>query len=239
MKRGFIILTALLFTMTAAMVGCGKAASTPSTPPTTPALTTQEIISSAGQKMDDLTSFHFILDQTGGGTPIAMGIEMNNAVGDIVKPDKLKTTITGTAMGMSLRVDVITLGDKTYMTNPLSGQWELLPNEFKVLSVFDPNSGIAAIMKGVSSPAKVGEEDSGGILCYHLSGTIDSGNLGAITGSSVQGVPVSTDVWIGKDDFLPRQIKLVGKITEGEKDGIVRTLSLSNFDQPVNIEKPV
>jgi len=43
---------------------------------------------------------------------------------------------------------------------------------------------------------------------------------------------------VGKDDSLVRSIKLTGKITENEVSGIVRTLSLSNIDESINIALP-
>jgi hypothetical protein len=240
MKSCYVLIAMVTCLSLLLSAGCGKAASSTaaSTPSPTPLSATQ-ILSDSGQKIEAVTSFHFVLDHVGGGTPIAMGIEMTKAVGDLVKPDKLKTVINGTAMNLAIQVQVITVGGNTYMTNPLSGKWELLPNEFQVLSVFDPSKGIAAIMKGMKNTQRLNDEDLQGTACYHLTGDIDSGDLSSITGSSVQGVTVRGEAWIAKGDFLPRQFKLTGKITETEKDGIVRTLSFSNFNQDVKIDKPV
>jgi lipoprotein LprG len=130
------------------------------------------------------------------------------------------------------------VGDVTYMTNPLTGQWELLPTEFRALSVFNPNTGIAAIMRSIADLTKLSDEEVEGVLYYRLRGSIDSGDLRPITGSSVEGVAIHTEVWIGKEDFLVRLIKLEGKITEAEVLGIVRTLKLSNFNEEVSIELP-
>jgi hypothetical protein len=214
------------------ITGCSKAAPSP-----TP-LTAAEIISKSGENMQAVNSFHFLLDQVGGGTPITMGIEMTKAEGDIVRPDKLQATIFGTAMGMSLEVKLVTSGEKTYMTNPLTGAWEVPPDQFKVLSLFDPGTGLAAILKGMAAPTQLGEEQIGGTLCYYLKGSIASDALRPIAGSAAAGVVINVEVWIGKEDFLVRHIKLEGKITEAEKEGIVRTLDLSNFNQEVEIKLP-
>ncbi len=204
----------------------------------TSSLTAENIISKASDQMQAASSFHFVLDQTGGGTPIAMGIEMTKAEGDIVKPDKLKVTITGTVSGMSIAVQMVTVGSSTLMTNPLSGKWEVPPSQFAVLSVFDPDTGIAAIIKGVSALKKLDDAQAGGVTCYHISGNVTSDELKALTGSSVQGTTVSVELWIGQADFMVRSIKLSGKITDTEAPGIVRTLNISNFNQPMTIELP-
>jgi lipoprotein LprG len=188
--------------------------------------------------MQALNSYHFLLDQVGGGTPVGMGVEMNKAEGDIVKPDKLKATITGTFSGMSLQIQIVSVGGVVKMTNPLSGKWETPPVAFNVLGLFDPGTGVAAILKGLTDVSKLEDAEAGGVPCYHLSGSIKSENLNAITGSSVAGISIQAEVWIGKSDLLIRDIKLTGKITESEVPGIVRTLTLSKFDEPVTIELP-
>lgn len=214
------------------VVGCAKSVATP-----TP-LTASQIIDKSSQNMQNINSFHFALDQAGGGTPIAMGIEMKKASGDVVRPDKLKMTIDGTFSGMALEVQMITVGGVIYMTNPLSGAWEIPPAEFDILKVFNPNAFIASVMRDITGLTKLTDEESGGVICYHLSGSISSDDLSAITGSSVQGVAINIEIWIGKDDLLLRTVKLTGKITETEVLGIIRTLSLSNFNEAVSIELP-
>jgi len=223
-----VVLSFIIFVVTVA--GCTKTTPTP--------LSASEIISKSSDKMEAINSFHFVLDQVGGGTPIAMGLEMTNAVGDVVRPDRLKATISGKLSGMFLEVQIVSVGEEMYMTNPLTGKWELLPTQFSVLKVFDPNTGIASIMKGVVDITKLSDEEVEGAICYHLSGSIDSDELRPITVSSVPGVTIHIEVWIDQEDFLVRHIRLEGKITETEVEGIIRTLKLSNFNEEVSIEVP-
>ena len=158
--------------------------------------------------------------------------------GDILRPDRLKATITGTVSGMSIGIQMVSVGTVTYMTNPLTAKWEQLSPQFAILSVFNPNTGITTIMRGITNPAKLKDEQSAGVMCYHLSGSVDSEKLTPITGSSVKGTAINVELWVGKDDSLVRSIKLTGKITEIEVSGIVRTLSLSNIDESINIALP-
>jgi hypothetical protein len=228
----FGILGLLLMVTILAVTGCVKSA--PSIAP----LTAKDIFNQSSENMQAVNSFHFVLDQVGGGTPITMGIEMIKAEGDVVRPDKLQTTIGGSAMGMSIEVKLVTVSGKTLMTNPLTGGWEALSDQFQVLSVFDPGTGIPAIIKGISNPTSLSNEQLGDILCYHLKGNVASEALRPLTGSSTAGVIINTEVWIGQKDFLVRQIKITGKITDSEKEGIVRTLTLTNYNQNANITLP-
>ena len=215
------------------LIGCSKSTTT-----TSASLTPAQVVSQASDKLDTVNSFHCTLDQTGGGTPIGNGVEMTKVDGDIVRPDKLKATINGTASGISIGIQMISIGSVTYMTNPLTNNWEQLPTAFAILSVFNPSTGITAIMRGITSLSKLIDEQSGGVMCYHVSGNIDSENLSPITGSSVKGTTISVELWVGKDDLFVRSIKLTGKITETEVPGIVRTLNLTNFNETINITLP-
>jgi hypothetical protein len=229
-KKIILISSILLVIASMVLAGCSSSSSVKLTP--------QDILNKTSESMQAVNSFHFALDQVGGGTPITMGIEMTKASGDIVKPDKIQTTISATAMGAVVEVKMVTVGGTTMMTNPLSGKWEVLSDQFKILAVFDPASGIAAITKSLANPTALQDESVGGTLCYHLKGTISSDTLSPITGAAAKGVAIATEVWVGKEDFLVRQVKLTGKVTDTEKEGIVRTLAFSNFNQNVNISLP-
>ena len=53
--------------------------------------------------------------------------------------------------------------------------------------------------------------------------------------------PTTFEVWVGKEDYLIRQMKIVSQDngSEGETASIVRTLKFYDFNQPVTIEAPV
>lgn len=201
-------------------------------------LTGAEIIGNSSWQMQTVNSYHFVLDQSGGGTPLGIGLEMNKAVGDVVRPDKLKATISGTFAGMSLEVQLVSSAGVARMTNPVNGNWEEPPAQFNVLSLFDPNTGIAAIMNGMANITRLDDASSSRVLLYHLSGNINSKDLSSITGISLEGTSIKVEVWIGQNDWLVRNIQLTGQITETEVPGIVRRLTLSNFNSPVSIELP-
>lgn len=178
------------------------------------------------------------MEHSTGGTPIGSGIQMTKLDGDIVSPDKLQVTIDGTFSGMAVQVQLIAIGEKTMMTNPLGGGWEEVTDTFKVLTVFDPGNGIAAIIKDLTNAAMLEDEKIGDVPCYHLKGDILSEKLAPLTGTTAQGVAIGTEVWIDKDRLLVQQVKLAGKITDTEADGIVRTLTFTNYNKDVDISFP-
>jgi hypothetical protein len=239
MKKLVLTICSLLIITSVLLTGCASNATS------TTALSATTILGKAYDAMQALNSLSFNLSHTGGGTPITNGIEMTGASGSIIRPDKLDVKITGTiaVMGapMALTTELVSVNGTTEMLNPLNNKWETLDpgSTFDVLAVFNPGTGVAAIVKGMSSLTLLADEQAGGVLCYHLKGTVVTDQLKSLTGSSITGGVVNAEAWIGKDDFLVRQVKLTGKITDSEKDGIVRTLTISDFNNvTTNITLP-
>lgn len=229
MKRTICLVTALILVVFA-FAGCSAKPAAE--------LTVPDILSKSYDSMQAAKSFHFLMEHSTSGTPIGSGILMTKLDGDIVSPDKLHVTIDGTYSGMAVQVELTSVGESAMMTNPLSGKWEEVSDMFKVLTVFDPGSGVAAIIKGLNNGSKLDDEKIGDIQCYHLKGDILSESLAPLTGTTAKGAAIATEVWIDKESLLVQQIKLTGKITDAETDGIVRTLTFTNYNKDVDIALP-
>ncbi len=220
------------------LAACGGGGNTPSGEPL-PDLAPEEIIALAAPKVDELESFHFKLSEEGGGTPIAMGLKMLTAEGDIIPPDMLDMKIEAEWFGQFVQAKLITVGTITYMTNPINGKWEMLDDDFTAITLFQPNTGIKAVMESVTNLSRLEAEKTSGTVCFHIEGDLDSIVLDAIAvGHAAEGLSVDTDIWIGVQDLLLRKVLFDGRITNEEDEGITRTLELSRFNEPVKIELP-
>jgi len=230
MKKSLCLFTATILLMCAVLAGCSSSS--------VENLSPADVLAKSYDSMQAAKSFHFSMEHDTSGTPISKEILMTKLSGDIVSPDKLQATIIGTYAGMAIEVSLVTVSGQTYMTNPISGSWEPAPNSFKVLSVFDPSNGVASIIKGLTNVTDLGDEKMSGTKCYHLKGDVLSENLATLTGTTATGVKVGTEVWISKKDFLVQQVKLTGKITDTEADGITRTLTFTNYNKDIDIKLP-
>ena len=201
-------------------------------------LTPADVLTKSYDSMQAAKSFHFLMEHDTSGTPIGKDILMTKLEGDIVSPDKLQAKITGTYSDMAIEVRLVTVADKTYMTNPLSGTWEVVPNSFEVLNDFDPSNGVASIIKGMTNVSDLGDEKVGKTLCYHIKGDVLSESFAPLTGTTATGVPVATEVWIDKKTLLVKQMKVTGKITDTEVDGITRTLTFTDYNKDIEIKLP-
>lgn len=244
MKRGFPVAVVLGCAMSIAILlsGCNESLSPSPTLTASPALTATEIVDRCAEKVETVDSFHLELTQAGGTTPIAMGLEVSEAAGDIVRPDKVKGEITAIVIGLPVQVEFITVGDITLITNPLTGQWEPFPSEFSAAGIFDPDIGIAAMLRSMTNLSRLEDEKAAGFACFHIKGNITSEDLRPITRlftlSYVEGAEIAAEVWLDKKDFLLRQIILEGQISPEEKPGIIRTMTFSDYNKSVEIELP-
>jgi hypothetical protein len=203
-------------------------------------LSAVEVIARASQQMAGVSSFHFVLEHEGAGTLLAAGLEMQQAVGDVARPDRLRATINGTALGMQVQVEVVLIGDTVYMTNPLPpGNWQSSPTGLSPVGFFDPQTGVAALLKEVAGLTPLGEAEVDGVPAYHLSGKVPTSALESITGSSLTGAEVEVELWVGKEDLYLLQAKITGQITPTEGTGMVRWLRFSQFNREISIEPPL
>lgn len=222
--------------------GCNGSLAPAPTPTASSALTATEIVDMCAEKMETVDSFHFELKQVGGTTPIAMGLEVSEAAGDVVRPDKVKGEITAIMMSLPVQVKYITVGNITLVTNPLTGQWEPFPSVFSAAGIFDPDRGIAAILRGMTNLSRLEDQKMAGFACFHIKGNVTSDDLRPITRlftpSYLEGVDIALEVWLDREDFLLRRIRLEGQITVNEKPGIIRTITISDYNKGVEIELP-
>ena len=184
--------------------------------------------------MAALDSFSFRLEHEDGGTPLGDNLTLVSVEGSIVKPDKISIDFNGAAGGFAFTSSLITIGDDSFMTNPINGEWGIVPKEVSSFAFFDPQLGISAIMGKVEQPTLV----SANANTYTVSGTLRSEAFVALFGETAQGSPVSIEAVIRVEDLRLTRATLSGLITPNEEEGLVRTIRLSNFDEPVEIVPP-
>ena len=219
-----------------ALSACGGGAK-PS--PTLTPLSAEEALGRSAQAMAGVVSFRFGLESQGGGTPIPAGLEMTGARGAMAKPDRVDVKVKARFVGFVVEVRVISVGDKTWMTNPLTGAWQTFESGLSPVAFFDPAKGVTLVLESVAGASRLPDTTIGGQEAYHLRGRLPAGAVQFIAGSYVEGSVLDAELWIGKEDFLLRQVRLDGQITEGEVPGIVRLLTFSEFDQAFAIEPPI
>ncbi len=232
-----ILCSLIVVTMTLA-VACGRGSDEGSlgTPVASPTpINPQAVLERSGEVMEALESFHFRLTHENGGTPIGQGLVIREVQGDVARPDKISLEFSGLAGSFVMRASLIAIGESNFISNPITGEWEPVPAEVSPLGFFEPTRGVSEIMRRIESPRLVSAEDGS----YAISGTIASEGLASLFGAVEEGNSVDINVVIDATSLFLLEARLEGRITASEEDGVIRIITLSNFNEPVEIELPV
>ncbi len=218
-----------------ALSACGGEAATP-----TPAgLSAREVLDGAALAMADVTSFRFRLENKGGDTPIPGGMALRSAEGAMAKPDKLSAEIKAIFSGFLVEVRVVSVDQRTYLSDPITGSWRTYESSVSPIAFFDPAVGVNLILKSMTEVSLGDVAAVGGVPIYRVRGRLPAGAAQFIAGSYAEGSILNAELLIGTRDLFLREIRLEGRVTEEESEGIVRTLSFSDFNKPLTIEPPV
>ena len=190
----------------------------------------------SGKAMQDLESFRFELTHNEGGTEFIPALVVEEALGEVVKPDRLSLKFSGTfGGGYAVKSTIISVGSSTYMTNPLTGAWQEMDQSVSPLGFFNPTVGIAAMMLQLEDPEEV-ETDRDDVL--RLTGTLPAVALSPLLGTAIQDAYVDVDLTIDAERYYLLEAIVSGRVIEPDQEGIVRTIELRDFGEPIVIEAP-
>lgn len=198
----------------------------------------QQLISKAQTAINKVKSYHFNLAVDNPGNNGAFTIK--SADGDILVPDKLKSNATTLILGTSVQVQFISVADKQYVTDPITGKWSPTSGLLDPRSLSDPQTGVAAILGHMQNLSTPTDSNVDGTACWSIDGKLDAQYLTSITGGGLApGTLVNVNTCIGKADNLPYLIKMNGKAAQGDLSNTSRTFKLSKFGETLTITAPI
>ena len=203
---------------------------TPTSTPFSPEILLEE----SGMVMSTLNSFRFDLYHKSGVTILLPNLFMENAQGYVVKPDKMTVQFTGTFGSFAIKSSLIAMGNESYMTNPVTGNWEAMQKKASPLGFFDPLGGITSIMLFIDDVFMLDNDDE----IYVLQGVLATEHLSSLVGDTLKSGMVDLEIKIYSDTKYLVEAVIAGKIMPDDPDGIVRVITLSEFNEPVTIESP-
>ena len=203
-----------------------------------------QILAMAVDAMASVESFHFTT--TGSLETTETESEMTISIafeGDSLSPDRTSARLTLGVSVFLLEIDIVTIGADVYLTNPMTGEWEVTSTD--EFGIPDPVLLVSGVFPSLNDMKKVGEERIGEIPSYHLSGSVTSADL-EMLGADLE----SVDIWIGAEDSLLYRISTQGLVNLDElglsledmglggEATIALQIDLSDFNEPVTIEPP-
>lgn len=211
-----------------AVSGCGGGDGTPSV---------ETIVDESVAATGAVKTFHFVLDIQHQPKSTA-GIQLSAAEGDVIVPDRLRADASGTLAGTPLTTQLVVVGDRTWLKNPLTGLWQTVDVGTSPIPFFDPAQGVLAVIQGATDLAVDGEEPVGDADTYRLVGAVTAKDISPLLGNEPSATKVKATFWIGKDDSVLRRVRADGPIAADEPANVSRQIDLSRFGDQMTIEAP-
>jgi hypothetical protein len=217
-----------------AFVACGGGSESK---PSSNAPSAPDLLSKSGTAEKAAKSFHFNFTHENGTMPMPLGFRLVSAEGDYAAPDRIKAGVKAKAASANVSVDIIGIGERTWITNPFTRKWQSLPDT-TMADLADPSAIIGALIAGLKDPRVAGEQDIDGVKTYHITGTIASGDLRSAFSDVDTGFTNNVDIWLGADDSLPRRAKIGGQLYKDDAPNVSRQVDVTKYGSTVDIKAP-
>ena len=221
------------------------------------------ILLESSKAMDEVESFHFVMQATLSADQGPLSIELPmTSEGDFQRPDRSRASVDIDLGLFKIETEVIAIGDEVYMTDLESGQW-IKSDGGSDLMILDPvdltdpgeftNQDNFSELDDLRIVGQEAIEGIEGIDTHHLAFSLPDWE-------SDEGEPLSGDIemhmWVGVDDYYLYKITLDGRFSLAQdettqsggsliaglgSDGDIdldAVVNLSNFNAPVLIQPP-
>ncbi|HLL49196.1 MAG TPA: LppX_LprAFG lipoprotein [Thermomicrobiales bacterium] len=239
-RRRFVMLLGVSGVL--ALVACSPSGQEPSTPTPAPTPGPAALLEMASRRLAEIPTVHFALEVQG-ETFIDTGrnIRLLGAEGDLQRPDRVHTTFQAEVLNRAISLQLITIGDRSWTTNILTGEWENAPVEFAYRPdiLFSTQDGIGPVMGRVEDVARLEDEDVAGRPTYHLRATVDQSIVGPLTYHTITGSPVTVDLWIDRETHDLLRARISEPPGPERPNPAVWTLDLSQHGEELGIAPPV
>ena len=220
------------------------------TPQATPTGATDAValLNEAAGAMTKLDTFAFELVTTQGETTIFEGLTLEEVRGAVRRPADFQTTVTVSLPFASLDLTAVSINNEAWIELPqlgdTGGGWTSLGSSEGVVSLLNPDVLILQSVRFIDNATIDREDDIDGVGVTWVAGTVDfhgiatrlGGDRQELAGQIAEG-PVAVEIAIDGDSLI-RKIKINGPILSSESEDVVREVTFSGFNEPVEIEKP-
>ncbi len=201
--------------------------------------TTQQLLTNLQKNFCNVSSFHVVMKVDNPGEPTAQQVQIRSADGDVMMPDKVKAQANVLLSAQAVTVNLISIGDNQYMTDPITGQWRVIKGVLDPRTLTNPDTGIVSLVGKVQNVSLPTDDSVNGVACWRVTGQLDAKYLAFFTGGGVpHGTMLQTTACIGKADYLPYQLKVTGEATKGDNANTSRTFLISNYNENIRITAP-
>jgi hypothetical protein len=188
--------------------------------------------------MENVPQFQFELTHSNGTTTLEGGLQLRKASGTVVAPDDSMSLDAEADLGrIFVRVQAIVIGERTWMTNPLTGNWSTIAPQDSPFSFLDPVGLVANVLQQTTdaSYAESGSADASKLV---INGKVPAEALEPLVGTVIRGATLDTTLVIDAETFLLHSARLSGKLQPNDDESFFRLITFSGFDDDLIILPP-
>lgn len=201
--------------------------------------TAQQLLNDLQKSFATVTTFHVVMQVQNPGPSAAGIVQIRSANGDVIMPDKVKAQATVTLSGQAVAVNLISIGNQQFITDPITGQWRVIKGILDPRTLTNPKTGLISVIAKVQNVGQPVADTVGNTACWRIKGQLDAKYLAFFTGGGVPaGTMLQTSACIGKADALPYQVIVSGRAAAGDTAQTSRTFLLSNYNESLQITAP-
>jgi hypothetical protein len=217
------------------------------------------LLQTSVKAMAAVKSFAFSITTVQGKTVLFGNLELQDVEGAVERPNRFKADITVGASIVSVTIHSIGVGDKVWITNPLSSDQGYIEassdggdsSAAAIASLLNPDKIFLAAVGAIQNPTIDGTENVDGADASKVKGTVDLDAV--ISATPVGGTPVASR-GNGLNDFLDlspktltawidaaglvHRIEIAGAFTKEEASDVVRQIELTKFNESQDIQPP-
>ena len=208
----------------------------PSPTPTPVPLTPDEVIANAIDSLVEAGSIWFLLEHENGFTEALGGLELTRVEGAISETG-MSITAEANLGRIYIEVDAVLIGTSTWLTNPLTGEWELLPDEQNPIGFLQPIAAVRGVLEGLTAAEYLESPETG--KDYQITSPLRAEALKSLLGEIIPDVTGVAEVVIDHQTFEMKSARITGALQIRDSDSTVRILEMSRYGEDFVIEQPI
>jgi hypothetical protein len=207
-----------------------------------------QLLNDAAEAMTKLETFAFELVTTQGETTIFEGFTLEGIKGVVQRPTDFQTTVTVDVLFATLDLTAVSVNNEVWIELPqlgdTGGGWTSLGASDGLVSLLNPDVLILQSVRYIDNATISGTDDLDGVDITWVTGTVDFHGIATRLGGDQQEIadqiatgPVAASVAIDAEKLV-RKVEIEGPILSTESEDVVREITFSDFNDPVEIEQP-
>ncbi|NQV05621.1 LppX_LprAFG lipoprotein [bacterium] len=184
--------------------------------------------------MAGISSANFDMTRTGAEVEV-QGMVFDSAIGQYGAPSSARALLRVDAAGVSVELGTISIEDRTWLTNPITGGWEELTRGtgFNPAVVFDTATGWKPLIESLGDPRY--SDAAQGCESMVLLGEIEPARITSLTLGLVESQEVDLELWVDPGTHLVSRAAFSTSGGAGISDWLIQ---LSGFNAPADIAPP-